>query len=150
MAADVLGISTALHQRMREGEQTWGGRRGAATQQLGLNYRGGPLAADTRDALADDALRAGDRAPDARGTTPEGRPLRLFDAFRGPHFTLLAIGPTEPPAVDAEWVRTCRLDGEELRHAYGEGLFLIRPDGYVGLATTDPAAVTAHLERFQG
>jgi hypothetical protein len=31
----------------------------------------------------------GDRAPDARGRDARGRPLRLFDVFRGPHFTVL-------------------------------------------------------------
>jgi 2-polyprenyl-6-methoxyphenol hydroxylase-like FAD-dependent oxidoreductase len=33
--------------------------------------------------------RPGDRAPDARGRDAAGRPVRLFDRFRGPHATLL-------------------------------------------------------------
>ncbi|MBO1419340.1 FAD-dependent monooxygenase, partial [Streptomyces sp. FH025] len=75
-AAAMLDLSTRVHR----GEV----RRGRATQQLGLGYRASSLAVDTRPALADDALRAGDRAPDGRrGGT------RLFDAFRGPHWTLL-------------------------------------------------------------
>lgn len=150
VAAEVLGISTRLHQQTRVGQENWAGQRSAKTQQLGLGYRGGPLTADTRDGLADKTLHAGDRAPDGLGTTPEGKTLRLFDAFRGPHFTLLSIGSAEPPAVNANWVRTHQLDGEDIRHAYGEGLFLIRPDGYVGLATTDPATVTDYVDRFQG
>jgi 2-polyprenyl-6-methoxyphenol hydroxylase-like FAD-dependent oxidoreductase len=229
IAADVLGISTRILQATRNGVAGWKNQRGAETQQLGVGYRGGPLAVDDRDALpanaqnggtadaegrttnaggapdahvqgapladaqdgptanvqaasatgpedgstanaqddraeniqgdpptstapalANDALRAGDRAPDARGMTPDGLPLRLFDVFRGPHFTLLAIGSVEPPTISADWVRTERLDGQEVRDAYGEGLFLIRPDGYVGLATGDPAAVPKYLARFQG
>lgn len=31
-------------------------------------------------------VAAGDRAPDAPGLNVKGEPLRLFDAFRGPHF----------------------------------------------------------------
>ncbi len=148
VAADVLGISTRLHRGDRQG--TWSGRRGTVTQQLGVGYRGGPLAPDTRDRLPDDALRAGDRAPDGCGTSPDGRTVRLFDAFRGPHFTLLAVGSAVPPPVPGRWVAVQRLDGEEVRRAYGEGLFLIRPDGYVGVATTDAAEVTAYLTLFHG
>ncbi|MDI5967621.1 FAD-dependent monooxygenase [Streptantibioticus silvisoli] len=148
VAAGVLGISTRLL-RTAGGERGALAERGPETQQLGIGYRGATLAAETRDALADDALQAGDRAPQAAGTTSDGETLSLFDAFRGPHFTLLAVGLT-PPAPAPDWVRVLRLDGEEVRRTYGEGLFLIRPDGYVGLAGTDPAAVAEYLSRFQG
>ncbi|MFE1234555.1 FAD-dependent monooxygenase [Streptomyces sp. NPDC058745] len=122
VAADVLGISTRIHRASASGENT---RRGEEVQQLGLGYRDSALAVETRTGLAEDALRAGDRAPDG----PYGQE-RLFDVFRGPHFTLLAVG-TEPPALGAPTVRTARLDAYE---PYGPGLFLVRPDGYVGWA----------------
>ncbi|MFF8379488.1 FAD-dependent monooxygenase [Streptomyces sp. NPDC015661] len=122
IAADVLGISTRIHRASSEGEGT---QRGAEVQQLGLGYRDSTLAVETRDGLADDALRAGDRAPD--GPCGEGR---LFDLFRGPHFTLLAVG-VPLPASAPEQLRTARLTAYE---PYGTGLFLIRPDGYVGWA----------------
>ncbi|MEU8524454.1 FAD-dependent oxidoreductase [Streptomyces sp. NPDC048629] len=127
IAADVLGISTRIHRAAAEGKGT---QRGEEVQQLGLGYRDSSLAVETRTGRADDALRAGDRAPDG---PHDG--ARLFDAFRGPHFTLLAIGTDVPAWAAGETlpatVRTARLDAYE---AYGTGLFLIRPDGYVGWA----------------
>ncbi|MFF0185620.1 FAD-dependent oxidoreductase [Streptomyces sp. NPDC005244] len=117
VAAEMLGLSTRVHR----GET----RRGAATRQLGLGYRGSSLAVETRAELPADALRAGDRAPDA---TIGG--VRLFDVFRGPHWTLLAVGTDEEPQAPAG-VRTARVDAYE---RYGTGVFLVRPDGYVGWA----------------
>ncbi|MDQ1036563.1 2-polyprenyl-6-methoxyphenol hydroxylase-like FAD-dependent oxidoreductase [Streptomyces sp. V3I8] len=117
VAAQMLGLSTGVHR----GEV----RRGAATQQLGLGYRGSPLTVETRTDLPEEALRAGDRAPDGiRGG------VRLFDAFRGPHWTLLAVG-TDTGVPDLPGARTVRVPAYE---AYGAGLFLVRPDGYVGWA----------------
>ncbi|MET8854749.1 FAD-dependent oxidoreductase [Streptomyces sp. NPDC004579] len=117
IAADMLGLSTKIHR----GEA----RRGQETRQLGLGYRGSSLAVETRTDLPDEALRAGDRAPDG---TVDG--VRLFDTFRGAHWTLLTVGtvtePTELPGV-----RTARIGSYE---PYGTGVFLVRPDGYVGWA----------------
>ncbi|MEU6366730.1 FAD-dependent oxidoreductase [Streptomyces sp. NPDC046931] len=100
IAADMLGLSTSVHR----GET----RRGEATRQLGLGYRTSSLTEETRQTPG--PVRAGDRAPDG---TVDG--VRLFDAFRGPHWTLLTAG------TDAA-------------QGYGAGVFLIRPDGYVGWA----------------
>ncbi|MFF5937355.1 FAD-dependent oxidoreductase [Streptomyces sp. NPDC012508] len=122
VAAAVLGISSRIHRASAEGENT---QRGEEVQQLGLGYRDSPVAVETRSGLAEGALRAGDRAPDG----PYGDE-HLFDVFRGPHFTLLAVG-TEPPALRTGSVRTARVAAYE---PYGTGLFLIRPDGYVGWA----------------
>ena len=48
--------------------------------------------------------RAGDRAPDATGRDCDtGLPTRLFDLFRGPHFTLLLFDG--PAATDAGYQR---------------------------------------------
>ncbi|GAA0303007.1 FAD-dependent oxidoreductase [Streptomyces polychromogenes] len=116
VAADVLGLSTRIHR----GEA----RRGAATRQLGLGYRGSSLAVETRTALPAESLRAGDRAPDGAW---EG--ARLFDAFRGPHWTLLLVGPA--PEASVRGARTVRIPSYG---AYGDGVFLVRPDGYVGWA----------------
>ncbi|MBD0676077.1 FAD-dependent monooxygenase [Streptomyces sp. CBMA156] len=115
-AAAMLELSTRVHR----GEQ----RRGRATQQLGLGYRESALSVETRRGLPADALRAGDRAPDGRrGGT------RLFDAFRGPHWTLLTVGTDAPlPALAAPVVRIPDYE------AYGTGVFLVRPDGYLGWA----------------
>ncbi|MFJ2257655.1 FAD-dependent monooxygenase [Streptomyces sp. NPDC087844] len=117
IAAQMLGLSTGIHR----GEV----RRGAATQQLGLGYRGSALAVETRTDLPEGALRAGDRAPDGSRAG-----IRLFDAFRGPHWTLLTVG-TDTEAPDLPGIRTVRFPAYE---AYGTGVFLVRPDGYVGWA----------------
>ncbi|MBC9717151.1 FAD-dependent monooxygenase [Streptomyces sp. TRM66268-LWL] len=126
VAAEMLGLSTRVHR----GEQS----RGRATQQLGLGYRESSLSVGVAG-----ALRAGDRAPDG---VVDG--VRLFDLFRGPHFTLLAVG-VELPDVEGEDLRTARISAYE---AYGEGCFLIRPDGYVGWADSAPPAFEAIRTKF--
>jgi 2-polyprenyl-6-methoxyphenol hydroxylase-like FAD-dependent oxidoreductase len=125
IAAQMLGISTGVHR----GEV----RRGAATVQLGLGYRESTLTQETRAAA--DTLRAGDRAPDA---TVEG--VRLFDAFRGPHWTLVALG-LEAPDLDMASVRVVQGFAQE---PYGKGLFLVRPDGYVGWAGDSASGLRAY------
>ena len=112
-------------------------------------------------------VRAGDRAPDARLTDSAGKPVRLFDLLRGPHFTLLAFGGADLPQRDPRWDDAVRCfqvmragaavtgalvddDGEAYR-SYGDGLVLIRPDGYVGYA--GPAGgegLAGYLARFFG
>ncbi|MFH8700340.1 FAD-dependent oxidoreductase [Streptomyces chartreusis] len=127
IAADMLGLSTSVHR----GEV----RRGEATRQLGLGYRESSLTAETRQAPA--VLRAGDRAPDG---TLGG--VRLFDAFRGPHWTLLAVG-VEAPELPGS-VGVVRGPAQE---SYGAGLFLVRPDGYVGWAGDTADGLPRYLAR---
>ncbi|WP_328438880.1 FAD-dependent oxidoreductase [Streptomyces sp. NBC_00444] len=127
VAADMLGLSTSVHR----GEV----RRGAATQQLGLGYRDSTLTRETRDAPG--PVRAGDRAPDG---TLDG--VRLFDAFRGPHWTLVAIGAPAPRVPES-----VRVVGGARLGTYGTGLFLVRPDGYVGWAGDRAAGLTDYLAR---
>ncbi|MQS15576.1 FAD-dependent oxidoreductase [Streptomyces kaniharaensis] len=128
-AAAMLDLSTRVHR----GEV----RRGRATQQLGLGYRESSLTAETRAALPEDALRAGDRAPDGRRGG-----IRLFDAFRGPHWTLLAVGTeTDLPDLGIPVVRIPPYG------AYGTGVFLIRPDGYVGWAGATAEGLAEYATR---
>lgn len=124
VAARMLGISTGVHR----GEI----RRGAATRQLGLGYRDSSLTRETRPAPGQ--VHAGDRAPDG---TENG--VRLFDAFRGPHWTLLTVGP--PTAPHPLPIPPVRLSSHE---AYGTGVFLVRPDGYVGWAGTTTEGLTEY------
>ncbi|MFJ7248189.1 FAD-dependent monooxygenase [Kitasatospora sp. NPDC098652] len=133
---------------------------------LSIDYRGGPLGRDLDEATG---IRAGDRAPDAPCTTADGTPVRLFDLFRGPHFTLLAFGdhpapadqsgPADPAArsvlQDLPGLRVAAVrdpDGHAAR-AYGlrgEAVVLVRPDGYVSLtgASVDRSTLTEHLRAF--
>ncbi|MFE6752001.1 FAD-dependent oxidoreductase [Streptomyces sp. NPDC057684] len=128
VAAHMLGISTGVHR----GEI----RRGEATRQLGLGYRESSLAVDTR--AVTDTVRAGDRAPD--GTVDGGR---LFDIFRGPHWTLLTVGAdAELPALG---VPTARIPACE---AYGTGVYLVRPDGYVGWAGDTADGLAEYARRM--
>ncbi|MFJ6903729.1 FAD-dependent monooxygenase [Streptomyces griseoluteus] len=116
-AAAMLDLSTGVHR----GEV----QRGRATVQLDLGYRASALSVDTRPDPA--GIRAGDRAPDG---TVEG--VRLFDAFRGPHWTLLGAGL---PGV------------RSLPAAYGPGVVLVRPDGYVGWAGDSAEGLGAYARR---
>ncbi|MFG2807279.1 FAD-dependent oxidoreductase [Streptomyces massasporeus] len=129
VAAEMLGLSTRVHR----GET----RRGEATRQLGLGYRESELTRETRTDPG--APRAGDRAPDG---TVAG--VRLFDAFRGPHWTLLALGDAQAPDLGA---RIPVVRGPAPR-AYGPGLYLVRPDGYVGWAGDTAAGLPEYLARF--
>jgi hypothetical protein len=151
VAAQLLAFVLQMHKdwlgKAKDKEEP---RKGEHTQ-LGLNYRGGPLSLEERVAVPDDATRAGDRAPDAHLIDASGAPTRLFDLFRGPHFTLLAFDGAEPPRLDerhADAVRVYEIappgqgtrktqgmlidpDGQAHR-IYGGGLILVRPDGYLG------------------
>ncbi|MEY9993774.1 2-polyprenyl-6-methoxyphenol hydroxylase-like FAD-dependent oxidoreductase [Streptomyces sp. V4I8] len=127
VAADMLGLSTSVHR----GEV----RRGEATRQLALGYRESTLTRESR--ATPGPLRAGDRAPDG---TLAG--VRLFDAFRGPHWTLVAVG-VEAPELSAS-VSVVRGAAQE---SYGTGLFLVRPDGYVGWAGDQVTGLMDYLGR---
>jgi 2-polyprenyl-6-methoxyphenol hydroxylase-like FAD-dependent oxidoreductase len=154
-AAGVLGLSSRLL-GVPLGER---GALGVETLQLGLSYRGGPLApAEVGTPAADGAGAgpvAGDRAPDAPLLAPDGRRVRLFELLRGPHWTLL--GFDRVPAQPAGPVRVAAIgpdlvdDGGHARLAYGAApgeLVLIRPDGYLGIRSTDAGAIEAYLREL--
>jgi 2-polyprenyl-6-methoxyphenol hydroxylase-like FAD-dependent oxidoreductase len=130
VAARVLGLSTQLYAGI-EHRRLSSLRRGGEERQLTLSYHGSPLAPPA--SARTETLRVGDRAPGGRNGGE-----RLFDAFRGPHFTLLAFDGT--PAV--EWptagaqLRTVTISAaaKRLRRDYGVAKpthILIRPDGYI-------------------
>jgi 2-polyprenyl-6-methoxyphenol hydroxylase-like FAD-dependent oxidoreductase len=117
--------------------------------QLTLRY---PWSRLSRHAASRSAgPQPGDRAPDAPLLdVVTGSPIRLFDLFRGPHFTLLGIGERCSAAMFGNAgtgiLKPCLIGPEGLLdddgHAarvYGtDALILIRPDGYIGLVA-DPA-----------
>jgi 2-polyprenyl-6-methoxyphenol hydroxylase-like FAD-dependent oxidoreductase len=154
IAASVLGLSTKKYEGIAKFDPS-SIRRGKDEKQLGLTYHGGPLAPLAADRTA--TLRVGDRAPDAELIAENGSNVRLFDAFRGPHFTALAYGAhaadalakLDWPAAGAELSRlVIATDGRgdatdgvftdptgEFARIYGltrDTLLLIRPDGYIG------------------
>ena len=84
--------------------------------------------------------------------------MRLFDLFRGPHFTLLGLGEGSAAALgglEADIVKPYLIgagglvdDGGHVARAYGgDALILVRPDGYVGLIADpgDALAVASYL-----
>jgi 2-polyprenyl-6-methoxyphenol hydroxylase-like FAD-dependent oxidoreductase len=128
VAAEVLGISTRLHNTRSQ-------TRGKETHQLGITYRGTTLAGEPSDR----DLQAGDRAPDALC----GNETRLFDLFRGPHFTLLAFGAELGFRSDQVHAHAVDCDYGVERGSY----VLVRPDGYIGLITKDASRVADYLAR---
>ncbi len=141
IAAGVLGLSTKKYEGLAKLDPS-SLRRGKDEQQLSLTYHGGPLAPGETDRTK--TLRAGDRAPDA-----DLGGSRLFDVYRGPHFTLVAYGPQAAAASDElDWpatgapLRRITVDGPGSFHdgygIEGDTLLLVRPDGYLGhIATRD-------------
>ncbi len=170
VAAGVLGISTRLHRQMTAvGEQRL--RRDAATLQLGISYREMSLSRSNGDVNL--KISAGDRAPDAPGLDADGNPIRLFDVFRGPHFTLLRLFPekhAKPSEVsgvrfvdvvasesigDSQAAEPSFVDAfGHMAESYGGGqgeYVLVRPDGYVGWTglQTSLTDLQAYLHRFE-
>ncbi|MFK4206448.1 FAD-dependent monooxygenase [Streptomyces sp. NPDC030920] len=136
------------------------------TAGLGLGYHWSSLSPTG----STPRLRAGDRAPDAPcHDTATGAPARLFEAFAGPHFTLLGFGPDTAEAlrateaaygdtvraygVDAGAPRDLTDDAGHARTAYGADpatalLVLVRPDNHVALITpaTRSGAIADYLD----
>jgi 2-polyprenyl-6-methoxyphenol hydroxylase-like FAD-dependent oxidoreductase len=137
IAAGVLGLSTKKYEGFAKPDPS-SLRRGKDEQQLSLTYHGGPLAPAGRDRTT--TLRVGDRAPDA--DLPGSR---LFDTYRGPHFTLVAYGPEAAAASgELDWpaagapLRRITTEACDSYGFEGDTLLLVRPDGYLGhIATRD-------------
>lgn len=168
IAAGVLGLSTKKYSGMGKFNPS-SIRRGKDEQQLALNYRGGPLAPITSERTV--TLQVGDRAPDALLRDCEGKPVRLFDVYRGPHFTALAYGQRAAHKLDSlAWptvgapLRRVAINAESacaeavfrdpiaaVKKNYGlssDALLIVRPDGYVAsIATRDMLATTCSAIR---
>lgn len=167
VAAWTLGVSTELYARVLEAVKEPGvGVEAAAPPPMGTGYRWSSLAtpATTGDP---DVLRPGDRAPDAPCVDASGHPVRLFQVYADPRFTLLGFGTEVADAVGKlaaeheNLVQAFTVDGGDLdeaddlhdheghaRQAYGvtaPALVLIRPDNHIALLTRDPADITAYL-----
>jgi 2-polyprenyl-6-methoxyphenol hydroxylase-like FAD-dependent oxidoreductase len=143
IAAGVLALSNA---RMKQAIEQKGipTQRDATTMQLSLGYRGSVLSRDDRDDT--NAVRAGDRAPDATGLMTVRGERRLFELTRGGRFTLLNFGREVHVSLPAPktLLVVSQAAGDDdvvdthgyLATAYGASsktLVLIRPDGYIGV-----------------
>jgi 2-polyprenyl-6-methoxyphenol hydroxylase-like FAD-dependent oxidoreductase len=148
VAANVLGISSKLYRQISGDEENL--RRDAVTLQLGITYKEMSLSRRYPDVTL--KIASGDRAPDSPGEDNQGSAVRLFDFFRGPHFTLLrlfaeashacempcsgvkCVDVRRPMARDAKAPVFVDVHGH-VAETYGGGngeCVLVRPDGYVG------------------
>lgn len=137
IAAGMLGLAAKLLDAARRGDM----RRGREVHQLDLGYAGSSLALEKPE--RHDGLLAGDRAPDAPIRGAAGQSTRLFELFKGPHWTLLGCeaerGVVPPRAGLRIHILGRRGDivdeAGHLHDAYAlasGGWVLVRPDGYVG------------------
>ncbi|MET0363728.1 MAG: FAD-dependent oxidoreductase [Sphingobium sp.] len=135
VAQAMLGLATSLLDAMKRGQM----RRGRDVHQLDIGYPESFLAVEAPERHG--VLLAGDRAPDAHVRGAAGQPHRLFDLFRGPHWTLLTYGDASMatrPGLHAHAIGQrgdLADDAGQFRAAYGVAAgdrVLVRPDGYVG------------------
>ena len=137
VAAAVLGLSTQLLEAAKRGEM----KRGREVHQLDIGYPGSELALQRTERPG--GLLAGDRAPDAPIRGAGGQPQRLFERFKGSHWTLLGCDvPRDvvPPRAGLH-VHTFGARGDLVDHAgHVRAAYalqpgdwaLVRPDGYIG------------------
>lgn len=110
------------------------------TSQLKISYRGGPLAPS--DPSVGTTLRPGDRAPDGTyRSAGSGDPVRLFDVFRGPHWTVLLFGTglhhrNLPINLWGSAVRYQSILDWSGSYAFTDNsAVVVRPDGYIARIT---------------
>lgn len=156
VAARVLGLSSEIYAKLGE-KPLAGATRGDEERQLTLTYAGGPLASPTTVG-AGSTPGPGDRAPDAVFVAADGRPTRIHDSLRGPHFTLLCVGEgAEDASATVRWpsvgdpLTTVVIPepGPGLTRIYGitePTLILVRPDGYI--AVVEPASRASAIAAF--
>jgi len=151
----MLGLSTRLLEHAQRGDN----RRGREVQQLDLGYRGCSLSLPAEPRAG--RIMPGDRAPDAPLRGAGGQPMRLFDVFRGTHWTLLGHAADRAVAPSHGGLQVHLISPtDELRDTDGHvadayGLapgewVLVRPDGYVAavLPSEHMNALDTHLERY--
>ena len=162
VAANVLGLSNKLYRQISGDEDQM--RRDAVTLQLGITYKEMSLSKASGGTRLN--LSSGDRAPDATGLAGNGRPVRLFDFFRGPHFTLLRLFAGEGGEQFSN-LKTVSVQHALSQGKAGAGVFvdadghvattygggngecvLVRPDGYIGW--TGPQTALADLRGYPG
>jgi 2-polyprenyl-6-methoxyphenol hydroxylase-like FAD-dependent oxidoreductase len=152
IAAHVLGLATRLLDAAKAGSM----RRGREVHQLDLCYPDSSLSLEKPERRG--GLLAGDRAPDAPIRGASGQPTRLFNLFKGPHWTLIGyeverLSGVKPRAgLHIHAVGPCGDivdDGGHIRDGYGVRTgdwVLVRPDGYVGAVVSSDH--TSSLENY--
>jgi 2-polyprenyl-6-methoxyphenol hydroxylase-like FAD-dependent oxidoreductase len=151
IAAAMLGLSTSLLDALKRGEM----RRGRDVNQLDIGYPESPLALERPERVC--GLLAGDRAPDAPIRGYAGQPTRLFELFKGTHWTVLSheceiLKPRAGLHIHSFGMHGDIVDEDghfDDAYALPSGqCVLIRPDGYVGaiVATNEVEALENYLQ----
>lgn len=155
IAEDVLGLSTKLLDAARQRQDM---QRGRENHQLDLGYPDSTLSlvlpSDLRRQAC--AVCSGDRAPDAQCRGAGGQSTRLFNLFRGTHWTLLSNGAASETIAPRAHLRIHVIgkdifdDGGHIRDAYAlapGACVLVRPDGYVSavVQSNEIPALETHL-----
>jgi len=152
VARAMLGLATGLLDAMKRGEM----RRGRDVHQLDIGYPASSLALEVPKSRR--ILLAGDRAPDAQVRGAAGQARRLFDLFKGPHWTLLASEGSAVTPRSGLHIHALRERGEltdelgQFHAAYGLApgdCVLVRPDGYIGaiMSASESGALEAYLAK---
>jgi 2-polyprenyl-6-methoxyphenol hydroxylase-like FAD-dependent oxidoreductase len=156
IAAQMLGLATKLLDAAKAGSM----RRGREVHQLDLSYPDSSLSLEKPERRG--GVLAGDRAPDASLRGVGGQPSRLFNLFKGPHWTLIGYEVQRPSRIRPRpglHIHTVGSggdiidDGGYIADAYcvqtGDWV-LIRPDGYVGaiVSSNHISSLEAYLDRI--
>ncbi|MPQ69678.1 MULTISPECIES: FAD-dependent oxidoreductase [unclassified Pseudomonas] len=154
VAAAMLGLATRLLDAQTRGQM----RRGREVHQLDIGYPESSLALGK--AISASGVVVGDRAPDAPVRGAAGQSSRLFELFRGGHWTLLGYqverGSVQPRPGLHIHVFGPHGDvfdsGGHFHDAYHPAVgdwLLVRPDGYIGaiIAAGEVAMLEAYLEQ---
>jgi 2-polyprenyl-6-methoxyphenol hydroxylase-like FAD-dependent oxidoreductase len=153
LAADVLDLSTRLLAGIKSGDN----RRPREVQQLDIGYPTSPLSFLGHSTAS--KLAPGARAPDATVQGAGGSPTRLFNLFKGTHWTLLVNGPSSLAPHAGLHIHSIG-PGMEIEDRLGQfaqfyGLeesasALIRPDGYLAgvFARGQMPALREHIDRY--
>ena len=153
IAAHTLGLTNRLLEAMKRGVM----RRGREVHQLDIGYPESSLALDGSGLRP--GLLAGDRAPDAPVRGAAGQPIRLFELYKGPSWTLLGFNTDRSAIAPRANLQICIVgaDGDVIdekgyvQDAYGASAgdwILVRPDGYVGAFVSSQE--TNALETYMG
>jgi hypothetical protein len=155
VAENMLGLSTRLLDAGKQGDM----RRGREVHQLHIGYPQSPLSMDAPKREVN--VRAGDRAPDSPIMGAAGQPSRLFQLYKGPHWTLLVHDAGQCVVEPRAGLHIYRLGQRgdvidawsHFQEAYGlasDDCMLVRPDGYIGAILPLGAEGIEQLENYLG
>jgi 4,5-epoxidase len=131
------GVLFRLMQRPAVQRRMW-----YSMSQLGVSYRGGPLARTCRLAVGSRRPRPGDRVPDVGCQSPDGRSTRLYAELRGQWAVVCADNAAAAARARlGVAVAALRPTGDD-----PSGALLVRPDGHLGWRGKDLEAMTSWLD----